>query len=378
MISFWEKRWFLDYNYLVVGGGITGLSAAISMKEKFPEAKVLVLERGILPSGASTKNAGFACFGSLTELLADIKNRGETETLALVEKRWRGLQRLKSRLGEKNIGYQNHGGYELLTENETGAMASLAAVNSILSPIFKSQVFTERKDLVRRFGFNNKIVKTLVYNPWEAQIDTGKMMKSLLTLARQQGVEILTGSKVLALTESRDGVEIQVENIQNMEPISFRADHVAVCTNAFVRELLPGLEITPGRGQVLVTAPIGNLPFKGTFHFDQGFYYFRNLGERILLGGGRNIDFERETSYEFEITHPVIDHLRQLLQEMIIPDRDFDIEAQWAGIMAFGHSKGPIVKRVSEKIVVGVRLGGMGVAIGSHLGDQICELIVSG
>lgn len=60
MISFWEKRSLVDYNYLVIGGGIVGLSTAISIKEKVPKSSVLVVERGILPSGASTKNAGFA------------------------------------------------------------------------------------------------------------------------------------------------------------------------------------------------------------------------------------------------------------------------------------------------------------------------------
>lgn len=121
-----------------------------------------------------------------------------------------------------------------------------------------------------------------------------------------------------------------------------------------------------------------DLPFKGTFHFDQGFFYFRNFGERIIFGGGRNIDFDEETSYEFEVTPPVMDNLKRMLREIIIPGRDFDIVGQWAGIMGFGSERTPILKKISDRIVVGARLGGMGVAIGSRLGDQICELIVSG
>ena len=378
MISFWEKRSLVDYNYLVIGGGIVGLSTAISIKEKVPKSSVLVVERGILPSGASTKNAGFACFGSLTELLCDIKNMGEDQTLALVEARWLGLQRLKSRLGEKNIDYQNHGGYELLRENEAGVIHSVQSVNKILSPLFRSDVFSERKALIRQFGFNCKVIKNLIYNPFEGQIDTGKMMKSLTSLAQQKGVALLTGARVLAVERGPGAVEVRVENILNMQPIPFRADYVAICTNAFARDLVPGMEISPGRGQILVTSPVQDLPFKGTFHFDQGFFYFRNFGERIIFGGGRNIDFDEETSYEFEVTPPVMDNLKRMLREIIIPGRDFDIVGQWAGIMGFGSERTPILKKISDRIVVGARLGGMGVAIGSRLGDQICELIVSG
>lgn len=378
MISFWEKRSLVDYNYLVIGGGIVGLSTAISIKEKVPKSSVLVVERGILPSGASTKNAGFACFGSLTELLCDIKNMGEDQTLALVEARWLGLQRLKSRLGEKNIDYQNHGGYELLRENEADVIHSVQSVNKILSPLFRSDVFSERKALIRQFGFNSKVIKNLIYNPFEGQIDTGKMMKSLTSLAQQKGVALLTGARVLAVERGPDAVEVRVENILNMQPIPFRADYVAICTNAFASDLVPGMEISPGRGQILVTSPVQDLPFKGTFHFDQGFFYFRNFGERIIFGGGRNIDFDEETSYEFEVTPPVMDNLKRMLREIVIPGRDFDIVGQWAGIMGFGSERTPILKKISDRIVVGARLGGMGVAIGSRLGDQICELIVSG
>lgn len=376
MISFWEKRSFINYNYLVIGGGIVGLSAAISIKEKSPKSEVLVVERGVLPSGASTKNAGFACFGSLTELLHDIQNMGENQTLTLVEERWLGLQKLKSRLGEANIDYQNHGGYELLTENETEAIHALPSVNKSLSTLFKSDVFMERKALIKPFGFNTGIIKSLVYNPFEGQIDTGKMMKSLITLARSKGVDILTGARVLSYEAGWDAIEIRVENIQDMRPIPFKADYVAICNNAFARDLIPELEISPGRGQVLVTSPIRNLPFKGTFHFDQGFYYFRNFGKRVIFGGGRNIDFEGEASHEFDITRLIMDNLLRKLKEIIIPHRDFDIEEQWAGIMAFGNQRAPILQKISNRVVVGVRLGGMGVAIGSRLGDQICELIV--
>jgi gamma-glutamylputrescine oxidase len=46
-----------------------------------PKNKIIILERGIFSSGASTKNAGFAIFGSLTEILDDIKTMGKEITL---------------------------------------------------------------------------------------------------------------------------------------------------------------------------------------------------------------------------------------------------------------------------------------------------------
>ena len=55
MISFWERESFLAYDYLVVGAGITGLSTAATLLEQAPGTRVAVLERGLLPAGASTR-----------------------------------------------------------------------------------------------------------------------------------------------------------------------------------------------------------------------------------------------------------------------------------------------------------------------------------
>ena len=142
MISFWEQHSFLHSDILIVGGGILGLSVACSIKERDPKKNVTVLERGILPTGASTKNAGFACFGSLTELLADERTLGKEKMLSLVEKRWKGLQRLRARLGDSTIDFQQHGGYELLTESELFALEHLDAMNAMLFPIFNQNIFS--------------------------------------------------------------------------------------------------------------------------------------------------------------------------------------------------------------------------------------------
>ena len=63
--SYWEyKEWFAHNDFVIVGSGIVGLNCALQLKTRFPKSSVLILEKGLLPQGASTKNAGFACFGS--------------------------------------------------------------------------------------------------------------------------------------------------------------------------------------------------------------------------------------------------------------------------------------------------------------------------
>ena len=88
-VSFWEfNSWFKDLDLVVIGSGIVGLNTAIEYKKRNRKAKILILEKGILPEGASTKNAGFACFGSPSEILSDLKNQTieEVENLQVLIK----------------------------------------------------------------------------------------------------------------------------------------------------------------------------------------------------------------------------------------------------------------------------------------------------
>ncbi|HSI91172.1 MAG TPA: FAD-dependent oxidoreductase, partial [Adhaeribacter sp.] len=349
-------------------------SAAISLKEKAPERSVLVLERGLFPSGASTRNAGFACFGSLTEILSDLKKTGPDKTLAVVEKRLKGLEKLRQRLGDTAMDYQPVGGYELIFDKELPALAELEKANELLQHLHPEGTYTNRPGLVKTLGFNPEKVKSVVFNPHEGHVHTGKMMQALLKLAQEKGIEVRTGAEVTAIDNSAGQVTVQVK-----EPVrgtvGFQAQKVAVCTNAFSETLLPGCQIVPGRGQVILTTPIPGLPWQGAFHFDEGYYYFRNVGNRVLFGGGRNLAFEAETTTVLQDNQQIQQELQRLLREVIIPGQTFGIEQQWSGIMGFTDDKQPIVKKLTDRMVLGFACNGMGVALATTIGEEVALLL---
>ena len=95
--SFWEHHgWLKERNIVIVGAGFVGLSAAVESRKRFPDARITILEASPLNGGGSTKNAGFACFGSPSELLEDFRTMGVEKTLELVKKRYEGIESLKN------------------------------------------------------------------------------------------------------------------------------------------------------------------------------------------------------------------------------------------------------------------------------------------
>lgn len=372
-LSWWEiDSWFSNVDYTIVGSGIVGLHTALRLRERFPDSKILIIERGALPQGASTKNAGFACFGSLSEIIDDLNHHTEDEVTGLIQKRWQGLQLLRKRLGDATIDFKPYGGYEIFPENDTEGyehcLRRMPFVNDVLRPLFKADVFTKETD---RFNFKGT-KEYLIFNPFEGQIDTGRMMQALLKEAHAQNILILNSQTVTAYHEKPDGVAVALGDAE--ASFTFQTKKLLFATNAFAGQITNGA-VKPARAQVLITEPIPNLDIRGTFHIDRGYYYFRNVGNRILFGGARNLDFEGETTTEFGTTNIIQDRLEQLLRETILPQTEVKIAHRWSGIMGMGSQKQPIVEQLSEHTYCGVRLGGMGIAIGSIVGMELADLV---
>ncbi|MEO5905275.1 MAG: FAD-dependent oxidoreductase, partial [Saprospiraceae bacterium] len=319
-----------------------------------------------MPLGASTRNAGFSCFGSPSEILSDIKLMGEEKAGALVRKRWAGLQKLQKRLTGSNAQYQNLGGYELYHEEEFDRIKpDINYLNDLMSDILHHpNVFSSIPvpDGIR--GFSNSI-----HNHLEGQLHPGYMMDHLTNIFLKLGGHIRTGLNIEGIEDAGDKVFLL-----NSVSMPIEARKVVVATNAYAAQLINGLDMHPARNHVMVTTAVDGLMWKGSFHYNEGFYYFRNIGNRILLGGARNQDFETENTADFGTNPVIIDTLTRFLYNHLASAGHTHIEYQWSGIFAVGPEKWPIVKAVSDNVFVGVRCSGMGIALASLIGEELADL----
>src|SRR5690606_15156208 len=162
--------------------------------------------------------------------------------------------------------------------------------------------------------------------------------------ASEENILILNSSEITKISDEGKSVSLQLNSVENIS-----VKRVFIATNGFAKQFLEE-DVKPARAQVLVTKPIENLQIKGTFHLDKGYYYFRNIENRILFGGGRNLDFKAEETTEMDLTQLVQNKLEELLKTVILPTQPFEIDQRWSGIMGMGKQKKPIVKPVSENV----------------------------
>lgn len=369
-LSFWERRFYLEsIDFIIVGSGIVGLTCAIQLKKKFKSSKILILERGYLPTGASTKNAGFACFGSPTEILDDLEKSKEQVVWDTIQMRYEGLIKLFELVGKRKIKYTNCSSWELIEEDEIKlSQEKINWLNQKLERIIKEKnVYSFDDKSIKKNGL--KGFGQAIKNRLEGAISTDLLMSTLIQLAHSNGIYILNGINILNFSDSGKGVLLQ-SNFGE-----FQCNKLIICSNGFSNKLLPKLDVVPSRAQVLITKPIYNLKLRGTFHSQKGYYYFRNIENRILLGGARCVDFSGENTDKFENTHSITSELRSYLTKHFTDSQKFEIDHYWSGIMGTGNEKKPIVQKINKNVFCGVRMGGMGIAIGTEIGNKLVELV---
>lgn len=365
--SHWEQTTFLrPADVIVVGAGLTGLQAALGLKQENPSRDVLVVERASVPRGASTRNAGFACFGGPTELLADWEAYGDQDCLSTVRQRYAGIKALEANFGSKGISWHKHGGFEIIDDLETEQRVreKLPALNALL------EAATGLKETWKIVPGHNGLFT--LFNPLEAQLHPGMLVQQLVKDCQSAGVRFLFGVEVQEVGQGR---------VETTALGTLRATEVLLTVNAFARTLLPEdfpEAIRPVRNQVLLSKEIAGLPIQGCYHYHEGYVYFRNVGaNRLLIGGARHLAGEASETADFggnpAIVTQLVDHLKRWYPELQLREEDFP--QRWSGIIAQGDGKTPVLRRTEDGVLVAGRLAGMGVALSAALAARAVALL---
>ncbi|MBX2814753.1 MAG: FAD-binding oxidoreductase [Saprospiraceae bacterium] len=367
--SFWEKNAFLrQRDLIIVGGGIVGMTAALAFKRSFSNRSVLILDRHPIPLGASTRNAGFACLGSPTEVLSNISSAGIDQARRVLSLRRSGLRRLLDLVPQQIMDYVHTGGYEVFRAEDHHAYQQCVSNLPMLNALYeRGGHLPLYQDLSTQVPPGLKNFKYCIAAPHEGMLHPGKMIAHLQRRCVEAGIDILHfGLK--DYQEHASGVDLTLDSVE------LTCAHLLLATNGFTHALTDQAEVVPARNVVLVSTATQS-QLKGTFHYHQGYYYFRNIGSRILVGGARHLHRERESSDQFLLPPDLLAHLETFANQHFVLQRPFEVEHRWSGIMGIGPSLCPEVKKLGPRIHAAVGLGGMGIAIGSELGHQAASKI---
>lgn len=367
-LSYWETTLLGECDVAIVGAGLMGLWSAYFLKLKHPHMNIHVYDKDGFGLGASSRNAGFACFGTLGELVADSHKSSFTQALECVINRYKGLIEIQefSQKYQLNIDYEPLGGTEMLTASEHEClMESLPGINEALyqelrlKNVYHSLLPNEAPPFKSGYHY--------IFNPYEGGLNSAKLLFGLSHIVQRLGVKVFHGFQVAEVNSHH----LLIKNSEREFEVKSKMTILAV--NAFAKELI-NINIKPARGQILWGTGL-NLGFKGAFHFHEGFYYFRTIGENhFLIGGARHLDMEKEQTTVFNPNPKLQNHLLSFVHHELLM-KDFTIDNAWQGMMGFSNDKQPVIQEFKPDMWHLHGCNGMGVAMTPIIAKKFVEKI---
>ena len=373
-LAFWERQMGLDNcDVMIVGAGIVGLAAGLALRKHSDQTRITLIDRSPFSDGGSTRNAGFACFGSPRELLEDAKQQGEAAMRQTVERRLRGLALLTSELGAGAIGLEATGSLEVSLASDVHAHTTAAEIdwlNAFLGPITgrKATFTTPPKSSLQ--GIDGERVASVWHSPLEGMLQTSALMLTLEQRAAQAGLVIRRGLQVRQMRVLADGrAELDIEPAFVPPGSQFTVTPVRtlLTINGATQLLVPDADVARTPNLVLVTKPLrGPLPVC-PIHAEGGYIYARPLPTgQMLVGGGRHCGKASETEVERR--------LLDWLGEIVPVARGAEVAMRWTGHLGIGSSRSTRIEQVAPHVFGAWRLGGMGVATGMMVGKELAHL----
>lgn len=319
-----------DVDLAVVGGGLTGLWAALQAVEAEPSRSVALLEGSRLGWAASGRNGGF-CVASLTHGLGNGLARWPDELPTLLRLGAENLDGIEDTVRRHGIDCSFERTGELTVAREPWQVADLAEVHAEARRLGEDDELLDGP-ATRALVDSPTFLGGLLSRSGAAMVDPARLVRGLAAAARRQGVAIHEDSPVTGMTDRGDRVELRTAGGR------LRAKRVLLATSAFrspLKRVRPF--VVPVWDHVLVTEPltpqqraaIGWAGREGVGDAGNQFHYFRLTDDDRVLWGG----YEAHYYFGSDLSHR---RARNVDTELALAAHFLEAFPQLAGIR-FSH-----------------------------------------
>lgn len=370
--SYWQSspvKKTMQSDFVIVGGGIAGFSTAYWLEKKYPDVKIIIVERNKIGSGASGRNAGFVTCGSAEHFAKLLKDFGAPKALEIWQFSEMNRELLKS---------------EIIKGNSDKVLFSSTGSCTVAASDHDYARYAQLADTMAQMGVDVELIN-------EAKINTDYAVKGFKggIEYKHDGVvhpmlllkEIQSQLKRTQILEDEDVFRIIEDPSLLVETQNYRIESkkIILTLNGYLGLLWPEWEkvVRPQRGQVIVTEPLAK-KVKGPCYLTKHLCYFRQMptGE-LLIGGFRNIDLENENTFLDQVSDKIQTALFDFTKNFFDFTSAIKIKNQWSGIMGFTQDGQMIIGQVPSKKNIHLMAGcsGHGMGLSFHAAKVLVDHI---
>ena len=368
----------IQTNIVVIGGGYTGISCALSLAKNFNEDVVLV-EAGHIGWGSSARNAGFCCIPPTKMSVKKIfKKYGKEETKKFFKNTIDGSNFTKDLISEYKINCDLTGDCNYEVAPHPSYFESIKKEAEVYKNEFgiETEVFSQQEFNQIGHGGQEQF-GAFSYKPGFA-INPLKFLLGLANKANENGVKIYQKSNVIKIEKNSEKFSVIVnENI-------ITANKIVMATNGFYKDdLLPNLNdrILPVISNIIITRPLTNEEVKSHNYVTHSpvlntrnlLFYYRLLKDNRFLFGARGdlIGSEQSSIHKSRI-------MENQMKKVFPNWKDVEIDFHWRGLVAVTTKLSPSLGKLeNDEIYYSFGYQANGVNTAPWSGNELAKLIVS-
>jgi len=396
-------------NVIVIGGGIIGLSSAYYLQQA--GHKVIVLDKGDFSDNCSYGNAGYVCPSHFIPLATPgivwqglkwmLNSRSPfyvrpSLNSSLIDWGWKFVKSAnKKHVDDSAVPLRD---IAVFSQQEYKTWSTLPGFDLAyeqkgLLEIFQTQSNAEHAhhtvETAKALGLDTELLSYeelqklepqtkinglgAIFFKCDSHLYPNKLMRSLLALLKQQGVQLIAGEEVTRFEKTNKSVT-KVMTTKN----SYEADEVIVATGAWSREIAALLEtkipLMPGRGYS-ITLENSQYKFNHPAVLMEGRVAITPMdGNKIRFGGTMEV-VPTKTPPRYERVEGILNSVKRFLPEFDIPMPSMD--KVWYGYRPCSADGLPYIGRISrfKNVVVAAGHAMIGLSLGAGTGKLVSELV---
>jgi len=358
----------LTSDYLIVGAGYTGLSAARKLSEIDKSKKIILIDAQLAGEGGSSRNSGYLVDTTLNDGFTSNKDLKEYKKKVKIYDL--GIETVKRYVKEYQVDcdWNDSGKYFASSKIEDENKAKLFS-NLLTSLNFKNKILF-KDELIKRLG--TSFYNVGIYTNGGILLNPAKLVKSMVDTL-PDNVELYENSQLLNWKKNNFKIECQFSKYK------ITTDKIIFCTNGFLRSLNIKKNYSfPITLTASMTRPLSENEFKSIGSPKEwGVLPIRPMGATVRLTKDKRL-LIRNTAEARKPTSMKDKDLKERvkLHSSGIKKRfpnlpDNLIESSWSGIVCRSGNGSQIFEKIEKNVYAAGCYNGSGIGVGTFFGEQI-------
>ena len=357
-----------DSEWLIVGAGYTGLSAARKLCQIYPNQKILLVDAQLAGEGASSRNSGYLVDTTLNDGFTSNKELDDYKKKADIYKL--GIEAVKRFIREYQVDcdWNECGKYFASSKQEDRKI--LDNFSDILSKLGFEHNLLSNRELKKRLGTN--FYNTALHTKGGILLHPGKLARAMIDTL-PENLNLYENSSLLDWEKKNNAIICKFKNG------SIRTKKIIFATNGFLKSL--GIKSNYNFPITLTASMTRSLTKEEYKSIGQpkewGVLPVKPMGATIRMTKDRRILIRNtaEVYNPYQMSKSELDK-RSLKQKIGIKKRfpelsDNIIQSSWSGIVSRTRNSSQIFEKIDDNVFVAGCYNGSGIGVGTLFGEQI-------